>query len=115
MIKLLNTPIIGPSVAIVDSSWIDMLAGLVIAGIRRRASVREGLRRCPSMSLLQEIQTVSTNRRCTVDLPYFNRETTDDRGIQSQRSFTGDRRKSDPLLSVPRDGTKAESQPISGA
>src|SRR5258708_11839545 len=35
MTRLLNTPIIGPSVAIVDSSWIDMLAGLVISGIRR--------------------------------------------------------------------------------
>src|SRR5882672_10983025 len=34
MIRLLNTLIIGPSVAIVDSSWIDMLAGLVAAGIR---------------------------------------------------------------------------------
>src|SRR4051812_6269518 len=32
--RLLNTPIIGPSTAIVDSSWIDMLAGLVISGIR---------------------------------------------------------------------------------
>src|SRR5205823_5292004 len=29
MTRLLNTPIIGPSVAIVDSSWIDILAGLV--------------------------------------------------------------------------------------
>src|SRR6266446_6710258 len=35
MTRLLNTPIIGPSVAIVDSSWIDMLAGLVPSGIRR--------------------------------------------------------------------------------
>ena len=35
MTRLLKTPIIGPSTAIVDSSWIDMLAGLVIAGIRR--------------------------------------------------------------------------------
>ena len=26
---------IGPSAAMVDSSWIDMLAGLVIIGIRR--------------------------------------------------------------------------------
>ena len=34
MTRLLNTPIIGPSTAIVDSSWIDMLAGLVINGIR---------------------------------------------------------------------------------
>ena len=34
MTRLLNTPIIGPSAAIVDSSWIDMLAGLVIIGIR---------------------------------------------------------------------------------
>src|SRR5437016_210279 len=33
--RLLNTPIIGPSVAIVDSSWIDMLAGLVPIGTRR--------------------------------------------------------------------------------
>src|SRR5437879_2682752 len=35
MTRLLNTPIIGPSVAIVDSSWIDILAGLVPSGIRR--------------------------------------------------------------------------------
>src|SRR4051812_994693 len=35
MIRLLKTPIIGPRVAIVDSSWIDMLAGLVISGILR--------------------------------------------------------------------------------
>ena len=34
MTRLLKTPIIGPSTAIVDSSWIDMLAGLVISGIR---------------------------------------------------------------------------------
>ena len=34
MTRLLKTPIIGPSAAIVDSSWIDMLAGLVISGIR---------------------------------------------------------------------------------
>src|ERR1700757_4075264 len=33
--RLLNTPIIGPRVAIVDSSWIDMLAGLVPIGTRR--------------------------------------------------------------------------------
>src|SRR6516162_10685911 len=35
MTRLLNTPIIGPSAAIVDSSWIDMLAGLVPIGIRK--------------------------------------------------------------------------------
>src|SRR5437660_12933074 len=35
MTRLLNTPIIGPKAAIVDSSWIDMLAGLVPNGIRR--------------------------------------------------------------------------------
>src|SRR4029077_20664152 len=35
MTRLLNTPIIGPSVAIVDSSWIDMLAGLVPNGTRK--------------------------------------------------------------------------------
>src|SRR6266851_4350126 len=35
MTRLLNTPIIGPSVAIVDSSWIDIEAGLVIPGSRR--------------------------------------------------------------------------------
>src|SRR5436190_1896099 len=35
MTRLLNTPIIGPSVDIVDSSWIDMLAGLSRWGIRR--------------------------------------------------------------------------------
>src|SRR4051794_26387432 len=34
MTRLLKTPIIGPSTAIVDSSWIDMLAGLVISGMR---------------------------------------------------------------------------------
>src|SRR2546429_3113597 len=34
MTRLLNTPIIGPSVAIVDSSWIDIEAGLVPSGIR---------------------------------------------------------------------------------
>src|SRR5262249_9354776 len=33
MTRLLTTPIIGPKVAIVDSSWIDMLAGLVPIGI----------------------------------------------------------------------------------
>src|SRR5437870_2972007 len=33
MTRLLNTPIIGPRVAIVDSSWIDMLAGLSPEGI----------------------------------------------------------------------------------
>jgi hypothetical protein len=31
----LNTPIMGPKVAIVDSSWIDMLAGLSPEGIRK--------------------------------------------------------------------------------
>src|SRR4051794_30755318 len=30
MIRLLKTPIIGPSTAIVDSSWIDMLAGHLV-------------------------------------------------------------------------------------
>src|ERR1700731_3242704 len=35
MTRLLNTPIIGPNVDIVDSSWIDMLAGLSRCGIRR--------------------------------------------------------------------------------
>ncbi len=35
MIRLLNTPIIGPSAAIVDSSWIDIEAGLVTNGMRR--------------------------------------------------------------------------------
>ena len=35
MTRLLNTPIIGPRAAIVDSSWIDMLAGLSPEGIRR--------------------------------------------------------------------------------
>src|SRR5436190_8817641 len=35
MTRLLNTPIIGPKAAIVDSSWIDVLAGLVPSGIRR--------------------------------------------------------------------------------
>src|SRR5215472_13964263 len=35
MTRLLNTPIIGPSTAIVDSSWIDMLAGLSPIGILR--------------------------------------------------------------------------------
>src|SRR3954451_5135308 len=34
MTRLLKTPIIGPSTAIVDSSWIDIEAGLVISGIR---------------------------------------------------------------------------------
>src|SRR5882762_7561366 len=33
--RLLNTPIIGMPTAIVDSSWIDMLAGLVKLGICR--------------------------------------------------------------------------------
>src|SRR5690348_18459210 len=33
--RLLNTPIIGPNVEIVDSSWIDMLAGLSRCGILR--------------------------------------------------------------------------------
>src|SRR5271157_1916235 len=33
MTRLLNTPIIGPRTAIVDSSWIDMLAGLSPEGI----------------------------------------------------------------------------------
>src|SRR6202048_2436829 len=33
MTRLLNTPIMGPRAEIVDSSWIDMLAGLVIIGI----------------------------------------------------------------------------------
>src|ERR1700736_237526 len=35
MTRLLNTPIIGPSTAIVDSSWIDIEAGLVSSGIRK--------------------------------------------------------------------------------
>jgi hypothetical protein len=35
MTRLLNTPIIGPKTAIVDSSWIDMLAGLSPDGIRK--------------------------------------------------------------------------------
>src|SRR6266571_2482966 len=35
MTRLLKTPIIGPRVAIVDSSWIDIEAGLVIPGSRR--------------------------------------------------------------------------------
>src|SRR5437764_9695180 len=35
MTRLLNTPIIGPNVDIVDSSWIDMLAGLSRCGTRR--------------------------------------------------------------------------------
>jgi hypothetical protein len=35
MTRLLNTPIIGPRTAIVDSSWIDMLAGLSPEGIRK--------------------------------------------------------------------------------
>src|SRR5207248_11449436 len=35
MTRLLKTPIIGPSVAIVDSSWIDIEAGLVTNGMRR--------------------------------------------------------------------------------
>src|SRR5206468_7876930 len=35
MTKLLNTAIIGPSETIVDSSWIDMLAGLSPCGMRR--------------------------------------------------------------------------------
>src|SRR5712691_7269051 len=35
MTRLLKTPIIGPRVAIVDSSWIDIDAGLVIPGSRR--------------------------------------------------------------------------------
>jgi len=35
MTRLLNTPIIGPRAAIVDSSWIDMLAGLSPEGIRK--------------------------------------------------------------------------------
>src|SRR5271165_464797 len=35
MTRLLNTPIIGASVEIVDSSWIDMLAGLSRCGILR--------------------------------------------------------------------------------
>src|SRR5215470_19149959 len=35
MTRLLNTPIIGPSTTIVDSSWIDTLAMLVPSGILR--------------------------------------------------------------------------------
>src|ERR1051326_4945345 len=35
MTRLLKTPIIGPRAAIVDSSWIDIEAGLVTKGIRR--------------------------------------------------------------------------------
>src|SRR5437879_13381213 len=35
MTRLLKTPIIGPSAAIVDSSWIDIEAGLVTNGMRR--------------------------------------------------------------------------------
>ena len=35
MTRLLNTPIIGPNVDIVNSSWIDMLAGLSRWGILR--------------------------------------------------------------------------------
>src|SRR5437764_13509542 len=35
MMRLLKTPIIGPRVAIVDSSWIDIEAGLVTHGMRR--------------------------------------------------------------------------------
>src|SRR5437763_14012303 len=35
MMRLLKTPIIGPRVAIVDSSWIDIEAGLVTNGMRR--------------------------------------------------------------------------------
>jgi len=33
--QIVEHPIIGPSVAIVASSWIDMLAGLMIIGILR--------------------------------------------------------------------------------
>src|ERR1700730_4507985 len=35
MTRLLNTPIIGPSAKTVDSSWIDMLAGLSALNILR--------------------------------------------------------------------------------
>src|ERR1051326_6180977 len=35
MTRLLKTPIIGPRAAIVDSSWIDIEAGLVTKGMRR--------------------------------------------------------------------------------
>src|SRR5439155_24723667 len=35
MTRLLKTPIIGPSAAIVDSSWIDIEAGLLTNGMRR--------------------------------------------------------------------------------
>jgi hypothetical protein len=35
MTRLLNTPIIGPNAEIVDSSWIDMLAGLSRCGSLR--------------------------------------------------------------------------------
>src|SRR5882762_1559408 len=54
MTRLLNTPIIGPSVAIVDSSWIDIEAGLVPSGIRRMppdfcATASPGPRVAPSI------------------------------------------------------------------
>src|SRR5438132_5439911 len=76
----------------------------------RRRSVRGGFSPHPSRSAPSGIQIRSANG--TVDLGWFNWESGASSPKQSHQLLIADRRESDPLLPIPRDGLKAESRSI---